>query len=51
MLRQSLIGSLLEVVSTNLRHGRDDIAIFEVGKGYGAADEARPTNGGGSASR
>ncbi|MFL5652325.1 MAG: phenylalanine--tRNA ligase subunit beta [Chloroflexota bacterium] len=39
MLRQSLIGSLLEVVSTNLRHGRDDIAIFEVGKGYGAADE------------
>ena len=38
MLRQSLIGSLLEVVSTNLRHGRDEIAIFEVGKGYGATD-------------
>ena len=36
VLRQSLIGSLLEVVSTNLRHGRDDVAIFEVGKGYGA---------------
>jgi phenylalanyl-tRNA synthetase beta chain len=35
-MRQSLIGSLLEVVSTNLRHGRDDVAIFEVGKGYGA---------------
>jgi phenylalanyl-tRNA synthetase beta chain len=39
VLRQSLIGSLLEVVSTNLRHGRDDVAIFEVGKGYGAPDE------------
>ncbi len=39
VMRQSLIGSLLEVVSTNLRHGRDDIAIFEVGKGYGASDE------------
>ena len=35
LLRQSLLGSLLEVVSTNLRHGRDDVAIFEVGKGYG----------------
>ena len=45
------IGSLLEVVSTNLRHGRDDVAIFEVGKGYGAPDDGRPTNGGGSASR
>ena len=36
VLRQSLVGSLLEVVSTNLRQGRDDVAIFEVGKGYGA---------------
>jgi phenylalanyl-tRNA synthetase beta chain len=40
VMRQSLIGSLLEVVSTNLRHGRDDVAIFEVGKGYGASDES-----------
>ena len=39
VLRQSLLGSLLEVVSTNLRYGRDDVAIFEVGKGYGAPDE------------
>ena len=39
VLRQSLIGSLLEVVSTNLRHGREDVAIFEVGKGYGATDD------------
>ena len=36
VMRQGLIGSLVEVVSTNLRQGRDDIAIFEVGKGYGA---------------
>jgi phenylalanyl-tRNA synthetase beta chain len=36
VLRQSLVGSLLEVVSTNLRQGRDEIAIFEIGKGYGA---------------
>ena len=43
VLRQSRIGSLLEVVSTNLRHGRDDIAIFEVGKGYGAPGD-RPTH-------
>jgi phenylalanyl-tRNA synthetase beta chain len=39
VLRQSLVGSLLEVVSTNLRHGRNDVAIFEVGKGYGATGE------------
>jgi phenylalanyl-tRNA synthetase beta chain len=39
VLRQSLIGSLLEVVSTNTRIGRPDIAIFEVGKGYGAIDD------------
>jgi phenylalanyl-tRNA synthetase beta chain len=36
VLRQSLIGSLLEVVSTNLRAGTEDVAVFEVGKGYGA---------------
>ncbi len=39
VLRRSLIGSLLEVVSTNLRHGRDAIAMFEVGKGYGAPSD------------
>ena len=38
VLRQSLLGSLLEVVGTNRRHGRDDVAVFEVGKGYGKAD-------------
>jgi len=35
LLRQSLVGSLVEVVSTNLRHGNEDVAVFEVGKGYG----------------
>jgi phenylalanyl-tRNA synthetase beta chain len=39
VLRQSLVGSLIDVVSTNLRIGRDDIAIFEVGKGYGATGD------------
>jgi phenylalanyl-tRNA synthetase beta chain len=35
VLRPALVGSLVEIVSTNLRRGRDDIAIFEIGKGYG----------------
>ncbi len=39
VMRQSLLGSLLEVVSTNIRQGRPDVAIFEVGKGYGATDD------------
>jgi phenylalanyl-tRNA synthetase beta chain len=39
VLRQSLLGSVLEVVSTNLRYGREDVAIFEIGKGYGANDD------------
>jgi phenylalanyl-tRNA synthetase beta chain len=36
LLRPALVGSLAQVVSTNLRHGVDDVAIFEIGKGYGA---------------
>jgi phenylalanyl-tRNA synthetase beta chain len=39
VLRQSVLGSVLEVLATNLRYGRDDVAIFEVGKGYGATDD------------
>jgi phenylalanyl-tRNA synthetase beta chain len=35
VLRQGLIGSLADVVRGNLRHGRSDVAIFEIGKGYG----------------
>ncbi|MFL5776078.1 MAG: phenylalanine--tRNA ligase subunit beta [Chloroflexota bacterium] len=38
VLRPALVGSLVQVVSTNLRHGVEDVAIFEVGKGYGADD-------------
>ena len=40
LLRQSLVGSLVEVVSTNLRRGTADIAVFEVGKGYGRTGDA-----------
>jgi phenylalanyl-tRNA synthetase beta chain len=36
VLRPALVGSLVQVVSTNLRHGVEDVAIFEIGKGYGA---------------
>jgi phenylalanyl-tRNA synthetase beta chain len=34
VLRRGLIGSLVEILGTNRRHGHDDVAIFEVGKGY-----------------
>ena len=34
MLRRNLIGSLLDVVGVNLRHGTEDVAVFEIGKGY-----------------
>ena len=39
VLRQELLGSLLQVVALNLHQGRADVAIFEIGKGYGY-DEA-----------
>ena len=35
LLRRNLIGSLLDVVGTNLRHGIEDVAVFEIGKAYG----------------
>jgi phenylalanyl-tRNA synthetase beta chain len=42
VLRRSLLGSLLEVVTRNLRHGHDAVAVFEIGKGYGRErDEPR----------
>jgi phenylalanyl-tRNA synthetase beta chain len=42
VLRQSVAGSLVEIAAGNLRHGRDDVAIFEIGKGYGDdAEEIR----------
>jgi phenylalanyl-tRNA synthetase beta chain len=35
ILRQSLVGSLALVVDSNVRHGQPDVAVFEIGKGYG----------------
>ena len=40
VLRQGLLASLADVVATNVRNGRDDLALFEVGKGYGRAADA-----------
>lgn len=34
LLRRNLLGSLLDVVGVNLRHGSEDVSIFEIGKGY-----------------
>jgi phenylalanyl-tRNA synthetase beta chain len=39
VLRRSLVASLLDIVSSNARRGRSDVAIFEVGKGYGTVGE------------
>ena len=42
LLRRNLVGSLLDVVGTNLRHGTEDVAVFEIGKGYArTGDEPR----------
>jgi phenylalanyl-tRNA synthetase beta chain len=40
VLRQGLVGSLLEVVATNLDQGRPDVAVFELGKGYAYDEQA-----------
>ena len=37
VLRRHLVGSLLDVLALNERQGRADVAVFEVGKGYGRA--------------
>ena len=39
LLRRNLLGSLLDVVGVNLRHGTEDVAIFEIGKGYARTGE------------
>ena len=42
LLRRNLVGSLLDVVGLNLRHGTSDVAVFEIGKGYArTGDEPR----------
>jgi phenylalanyl-tRNA synthetase beta chain len=38
VLRQGLVGGLLDVVALNRRRGTEDMAVFEVGKGYGSVD-------------
>ena len=40
VLRQDLIGGLVETVVLNRRRGRDDLALFEIGKGYGRVADA-----------
>ena len=42
VLRSGLVGSLLDVLAGNERHGRDDVAIFEIGKGYAAGPDGSP---------
>jgi phenylalanyl-tRNA synthetase beta chain len=40
ILRQSIVGSLVQVVDANLRHGQADVVAFEIGKGYGRVGDA-----------
>ncbi|MEO8228985.1 MAG: phenylalanine--tRNA ligase subunit beta, partial [Chloroflexota bacterium] len=40
VLRQGLLASLADVVVGNVRQGRTDLALFEVGKGYGVDGES-----------
>ena len=42
VLRSGLVASLLDVLAANERHGRADVAIFEVGKGYAADPDGKP---------
>jgi phenylalanyl-tRNA synthetase beta chain len=40
VLRQHVVPSLLGVLALNERQGREDVAVFEVGKGYGRVGDA-----------
>jgi phenylalanyl-tRNA synthetase beta chain len=40
VLRQSIVGSLVQVVDSNTRHGQADVALFEIGKGYGRVGDS-----------
>jgi phenylalanyl-tRNA synthetase beta chain len=42
VLRSGLVGSLLDVLAFNERHGHRDAAIFEVGKGYARGSDGSP---------
>ena len=39
VLRRHLVSSLLDVLALNERQGRSDVAIFEIGNGYGRVGE------------
>ena len=39
VLRRQVVGSLLDVLALNERQGRSDVAVFEIGKGYGKVGE------------
>ncbi len=40
VLRQDLVGGLVGTVALNRRRGREDLALFEIGKGYGGVADA-----------
>jgi phenylalanyl-tRNA synthetase beta chain len=40
VLRQHLVGTLLDVLTLNERQGREDVAVFEIGNGYGRVGES-----------
>jgi phenylalanyl-tRNA synthetase beta chain len=42
VLRSGLVGSLLDVLAFNERHGHRDAAIFEIGKGYARGTDGSP---------
>jgi phenylalanyl-tRNA synthetase beta chain len=42
VLRPGLVASLLDVLALNERHGRGDVAIFEIGKGYARLPDDTP---------
>jgi phenylalanyl-tRNA synthetase beta chain len=42
VLRRGLVASLLDILAFNERHGRGDVAIFEIGKGYAQATDGSP---------
>ncbi len=42
VLRSGVVGSLLDVAALNERHGRRDVAVFEIGKGYARNPDGTP---------
>jgi phenylalanyl-tRNA synthetase beta chain len=42
VLRSGLVGSLLDVLAFNERHGHPEVAVFEIGKGYARRPDGSP---------